>query len=698
MVSNVFNSRTKTEWLSSLPACILLLLVVIFSTSSDIHNQILRIGEHYWPGYYELRVDPVPPSCDPNINIEQAVQERLAESEAGGDDDFGLDLFAAEPLDPDQIRQSIENARLDCVSKFEKYEDVKTRITPSLESFRAVELFVSDMIAVGIKSQRLILVLVILLCATTATITRHHIAMRPVMSRMDHYFSAGAQTIANGLLFASSIAFRTLAHSDGSHNSPETELIHDLWVWGFGILALVSLINFFRPAASLNPGGNVGRALLSVPLYSFMAVVAATFFFLGLGGHKANPAALGIHLDKVLDLPDMFLNVGLYVWIGMMLKQTRFASLVLDVLKPLKMPPEMLAVVVVILAAIPTAYTGGSGIFVIAAGAVIYHELRAAGARRQLALAATAMSGSMGVVLRPCLLVVVVAFMNREVTTTQLFDWGVYVFLLSAVLFMIFAMTLNRQSKIELASPVEALPQMLKNCKPLIPYVICMVAVLLFYNYIVNVGLDEFTAARILPVMMLSILIFEHITKKDSLGDDGKTLVPHKGFEKCIRGATNQSTSEIGALLMLIGGTIIFGGVIERSGVVELFPSDFTSIWTAMCILVVVLVIMGMLMEPFGAVILVSQTIAPIAYNAGVDPVHFWMLTLVAFELGYLSPPVALNHLLTRQVVGEEEVLKSVITEGTFYERHEKILLPILTMGTALILVAFMPLLYQMLF
>ena len=33
------------------------------------------------------------------------------------------------------------------------------------------------------------------------------------------------------------------------------------------------------------------------------------------------------------------------------------------------------------------------------------------------------------------------------------------------------------------------------------------------------------------------------------------------------------------------------------------------------------------------------------------------MVTLVAFELGYLSPPVARNHLLTRQVVGEAEVL-----------------------------------------
>lgn len=693
MVSNTIKSRSSTEWLSSFPACILLLLVVIFSTSSDIHNQILRVGEHYWAGYYKLRVDPVIPSCDPQLNVEAAVLERLAES--GEEDDFGL--FDAEPADPELIRQSIENSKAECVKQFESYEVTKERITPSLKAFRSVELFVSEVIAVGIMSQKFILIALILLCATTATFKRHHIAMRPVMSKLDHYVASVSQLGANTLLLASSLAFRTLAHSDGSKLSAEHAFIHDLWVYGFGILALMSAVNIFRPAPGLASGGNIGRALLAVPLYATMTIIAAGFFFLGLGeGNKPNPAALGIHLDKLLDLSDMFLNVGLYVWIGMMLKQTRFASLVLALFKPWKMPPELLAVLVVILAAIPTAYTGGSGIFVIAAGAVIYHELRSAGARRQLALAATAMSGSMGVVLRPCLLVVVIAFMNREVTTDQLFGWGVYVFLLSAVMFAVMALTLNRENRFELASPADAFPQMLSAIRPLVPYIICMVGVVLFYRYAVNVRLDEFSAARILPVMMLAILIYEHVTKKESVSADGKTTVPHKGIESSIRDATNQTTAEIGALLLLIGCTICLGGTIERSGVVEMFPTEFASVWGAMILLVCVLVVMGMIMEPFGAVILVSQTIAPIAYNAGIDPVHFWMLTLVAFELGYLSPPVALNHLLTRQVVGEEEVLKATVADGTFYQRYEKILLPLFTMGTVLLLVAFTPLLYQM--
>ncbi len=57
MDSSGIASRSVREWVSSLPACILLLLVVVFSTGSDIHNQMLKVGEQVWGGYYKLRVD-----------------------------------------------------------------------------------------------------------------------------------------------------------------------------------------------------------------------------------------------------------------------------------------------------------------------------------------------------------------------------------------------------------------------------------------------------------------------------------------------------------------------------------------------------------------------------------------------------------------------------------------------------------------
>ena len=60
---------------------------------------------------------------------------------------------------------------------------------------------------------------------------------------------------------------------------------------------------------------------------------------------------------------------------------------------------------------------------------------------------------------------------------------------------------------------------------------------------------------------------------------------------------------------------------------------------------------------------------------------------------------MALNQLLTRQVVGEEGFAyeDSPDRPKSFWKRHERILLPIAVKGTVLLLVAFIPLLQRML-
>lgn len=678
--------RTGMEWFSSLPACLLLLSVVLFSTSSDIHNQMLRGGEQLWGGYYKLRVDPVEPSCNADRDIEAAVARELAKESAN--DDPMAALLGAQKKNPADIRLAIERSVADCQKAHRTYDELKDKLTPGVKAYRAVELFVSDLIAFGLGSQHYILVLLVMLCAITATLTRHHIAMRAMETRKDYLVSHGLQSVANAMLLGSSVIFRQSSIGADMDQFSEEMLLHNLWVIGFAGLTLASLYRLMRVPSDLASGGSMGKAFLAVPLYTVMCLISGTYF--GLAGHSSG---IGIYLGKMVELADMFLNVGLYVWVGMMLKQTRLATLVFNLFRPWRMPPELLTVTVVLVAAIPTAYTGASGIFIIAAGAVIYSELRAAGARRQLALAATAMSGSLGVVLRPCLLVVVIAYLNREVTTDELFGWGIWVFALTAAMFTFVTLTINRQSEFNLAPASQALPAMGQAFKALVPYILVIVGVVLFYRFALDVSMDEFSAPRLLPVIMLAVLLYEHITLK---GGKGKASgeINHQGLERSVRGATNDTTAEIGALLLLLALSVSIGGVIERSQIMQSFPQAFDSVWSAMILMVMLLIVLGMIMDAFGAVILVSATVATIAYSSGIHPVHFWMVTLVAFELGYLSPPVALNHLLTRQVVGEAEVTAALQEGGTFYQRHERIIMPLIAMGISLILVAFVPLLF----
>jgi len=393
----------------------------------------------------------------------------------------------------------------------------------------------------------------------------------------------------------------------------------------------------------------------------------------------------------------------------MMLKHTRIAEVIFGVFRSWDLRPEFIVILVVLASAWPTAYTGASGIFVLAIGAVIYQELRIAGAYRNLAVASTAMSGSMGVVLNPCLMIVIIAALNRQVTTDQLYGWGYYVFMLTALIFTGFVY-LTRKSKPHIATPDTALPKMREALGPLIPYVVIGVAVVLIYTRLLGQGFNEFSAPVILPIMLIALLGYDRWRAKRLYAeaiykaDRGQADTPdHEpaGFWNAMRSSTADTTVLLGALLMLMVLSIVFGGVMERSGIMGLFPEDLGSVWAATSILVVMLVVIGMIMEPYGAIILVSATIAPVAYNNSIDPVHFWMIVLVAFELGYLSPPVALNQLLTRQVVGDAEIQAAkaeVTNDHSFWRRHDALLLPITVLASSLLLVAFVPLVFMHVF
>jgi len=692
-------NRSAYEWLAALPAFLVLVFVVILNTSHAIHAQLLQVGEGIWDGYFMLRSDPVEPSCDINMNIDAQLATLVAEAAAEEDE---WDLFDSEPVDEDAMRQSLLAAQQQCEVKHQQYSETIERITPGVEVFRAIELGVAQFGELGLNAQRIMLAVLVLICGLTALFRRHHIALRPMETVMDYRVASGAQLIASAILFYSVYSFREVAYSAGVEVTTQHGILHHLWIFGFAFILLLSLYQFLFIPKDAKPGGSFLKAQLSVPLYATMCIISGSYFI--SSGHGAG---IGIYLNQMMELSQLFLNVGLYVWIGMLLKRTQLAQVVFNLFRPFKLPPEILSVAVVALAAIPTAYTGASGIFVIAVGGLIYSELRRAGARRQLALAATAMSGSLGVVLRPCLLVVIIAALNNEVTTDQLFGWGVKVFFLTTLLFAGMAMLTSQNSlKVQLSD--DTWPEFKKALLPLIPYVFIIGITLILYAVLLNAYLDEFSAPIILPVLLLVILVYERaIQEKGILARENMNVDYIEGrvekglddlvagrdsLEKTIREATTETTGHIGALLMLMGLSVSIGGVVERAELMMMVPTTFDSIWLAMGLLVAILVVIGMVMDPYGAVILVSATIATIAYDSGIHPVHFWMVTLVAFELGYLSPPVALNHLLTRQVVGEDEVALARQEGHNFWYRHEKILLPLVTMGIALMLVGFVPL------
>lgn len=686
-------SRSLREWISSFPVLTIMLLVMCISVNEKVYSQLLILGESLFGDYYLLRGDIPEPECNPNQDVDAALLAQVEKQKAqSSNDEFG-GLFGNE-VDEGAIRKSLEGQKQLCEQQHSMYKINQEKVTDAVRSFRLIDYAMLSLSSWGRDHSQLILLSLIFICALTATFTNHHISLRPLEYVIDFRVSALFQSIANISLTYSSWHYLQIGYNSG------VVMQNEQTRWGyliiFSIMSLFTFSRIFLVPKDVPNGGSFGKAILAAPLYTFITFGSAQYFLLQQG----NAQGLVLYVDKLMDVADLFTKISLFIWAGLLLKQTFIGELVFRIFKPWRLPAEVLACFAIFLMAVPTAYTGASGAIIVAMGGVIFTELRRAGARRNLALAATAMTGSLGVVLRPCLLVLIIAVLNKEVTTDDLFLWGTRVFLMTSVLFFIIAM-ITRDGSIKVAPVKEALKPSLQAFIPLMPYVVIMVSTVMFFKLALNVHLDEHSAATIIPIAIFMIVVYEKIVSKphqkiDDYHDEERQLT----VESSIRHATTATAELMGGLLLLIALSMCFSGVIEETHIIQSAAEQgdlFHNIWTATTALILLLALIGMSgLEPFGAVVLVSGSVAQVAYKFGINPIHFWMLVLIAFEMAFLAPVVGLNHLLTRHTVGEKEIelARQESAGKSFWYRNERYVFPLTVMGLAMLIVGYGPLIW----
>lgn len=704
-----------TEWISAFVVLVLLLLTLIIGTGEMIHGQLLRMGERLYGDpatgmqYSFLRAEPTQPQCDRNVDVDAKVNQQMkADAADEYADFFGVRSEA-------DIRAAVMQAQQVCEESYMFYDKAVTHMQehPSIRAYRSFETSFFGIFKFGTENRALLLIIMVVFAAISATLKTHHIGLRSPTTKIDFRVYSIAMLIGNSFLaFSSYSQYQSVLNSGVAMG--EMKYIYWLWMILFSVLTLISLFQVLKPPKPTREGGGLGLAFLSVPLYAYMAIATGVNFTFFMD----YPMGQGIYLGQLVEFSSIFLNLALFIWAGMLLKQTRVVDKFLNILRPWNLAPETLTWLILLAAALPTAYTGASGIFVIAAGAIIYKEVWNAGGRRQFALAATAMSGSLGVVLRPCLLIVVVASLNKEVTTDLLYHYGMYVFLLSSTLFLVISLFFA-ETKFRIAPIGVAAPKSGQAFLAVIPYIVIFVLVWLFYKYALSTDLNEFTAPVMMPVILLMVVLFDKLRHEpaplppvghwdETLNISANTTQPQAkielapirevGFWKSMHISTSETVGHIGALVILMALSVSVGGLLERMEIMEAFPTDINSTILVITMIVCVMIFVGMIMDPFGAVILISATVAPVAYQYGIDPVHFWMITLIGFELGYVTPPVALNHLLARQSIGDAEVAEAdaEVRHMSFYYRYERWILPVIVLLPAMLIIAYVPYVFKL--
>ncbi len=150
----------------------------------------------------------------------------------------------------------------------------------------------------------------------------------------------------------------------------------------------------------------------------------------------------------------------------------------------------------------------------------------------------------------------------------------------------------------------------------------------------------EAAAVAIGYVTVVELIIHKSITIRDI----GKSL-----------GAAAIAT---GMLAPIIAFSILFGETLAilhvPRALIDTFLAIDAGIVGSVAIIVLVLLIVGFILEPIAAVLVVMPILAPIGIELGFDPVHFGVFAVCALGVGFITPPVGINLFAASAVSGEQ--------------------------------------------
>ena len=364
---------------------------------------------------------------------------------------------------------------------------------------------------------------------------------------------------------------------------------------------------------------------LGAPIFAILGG-AAVFLFMSDG---VTPAAIMIE-TYALSVSATLPAIPLFTLAGFILAEGHASTRLLRVFRALfGWIPGGSAVVCAVLCSFFTAFTGGSGVTILALGGVLFPALLKDGYRERFSLGLLTASGSLGLLLPPSLPLIlygVVAQIPIEdlfiggilpgiLLTAMMSAWGVREGITSGAGRQPFAVTEALSSlwaaKWELALPAVVLVAMFSGIATAVEASAVTACFALFTQTVIHRDLS--------------------ITK-DLL----------RVFAECV--------GLIGGVLVILGVAVGLTNWMVSAQIpmrlVAFTQGHIESRFMFLLALNVFLLLVGCLMEIYPAIAVVVPLIVPLGVAFGIHPVHLGIIFIANLELGYLTPLVGLNILL----------------------------------------------------
>lgn len=369
-------------------------------------------------------------------------------------------------------------------------------------------------------------------------------------------------------------------------------------------------------------------ALFGAPLF---AVIAASALW-GFYASDIDLSVVAIEIFRVAEMP-VLLAIPFFTFAGYLLSESGAPGRLVRLTQALiGWMPGGLAVVSLFACAFFTAFTGASGITIIALGALLYPALQQAGYSEDFTLGLVTTSGSLGLLFAPSLPLILYGIVAQQthlgqpVSIDDLFLAGIFPGLLMVFLLGGYSLWVNRRNRRPLSSfSGQELVRVLRESIWELP----LPFVVLGGIYSGYFAVSEAAAVTVIYVFLVEVVILREIR----VGQ-----IPE---------IVRQSMILVGGILLILGLSLASTNYLIDTGVpqrlFDLVSAHISSRFTFLLLLVLFLLLLGAILDIFSALVLVVPLILPVAINYDIHPVHLGIIFLATMQIGYLTPPVGLN-------------------------------------------------------
>ncbi len=362
-------------------------------------------------------------------------------------------------------------------------------------------------------------------------------------------------------------------------------------------------------------------AVFGAPLF---AVIAASAM-LGYQKEGIDLMAMAIEVLGISQMP--FLSaIPLFTFAGYLLSESNAPGRLVRLTGAvLGWMPGGLALVALGACAFFTAFTGASGVTIIALGAILYPALKEDGYPDNFNLGLVTTSGSLGLLFAPSLPLILYGIV-AEVSIDNLFLAGILPGLLMLMMLSGWSLWVNRANRKPLATfSWRKVGASLRESIWELPLPI----VVLGGIYSGFFAVSEAAAVTALYVLIVEVVILREIKLSE--------------LPRIMR----ESMLLVGGILIILGVSLASTNYMIDAGVpqkiLEFVSTFVTGQASFLFLLLIFLLILGAILDIFSATVLVVPLILPIAAQYGINEVHLGIVFLAAMQLGYLTPPVGLN-------------------------------------------------------